>query len=453
MVDDELDVWLGARRAGRLTRAVDGRVAFDYDPAYLRGADSTPLSASMPMTRAAHGPEVVGPWLSNLLPDNERVLERWADEFGTRDISAFGLLRYMGADCPGAVQILPDGVLPDAHIGGTPQTEAGIARRIEGLRDDDAAWSAPDDVNEASEFGRFSLAGAQGKFALTETAKGWELPIGHSASTHIFKVGVRRIADLDVAEYVTTRAAGALGLPVPEQRLLAFGGHRALVSRRYDRYSEHGLVQRIHQEDFCQALGVWPRYRYEKDAHGPTLADLAYVVDELTGPAAYREVSRELLARATAFNLMSIGTDAHAKNHSLLHVGPETTMAPLYDLGSAAFAYDGERLSRGAVMAVSYGGSRRVAEIRGPEILRTADALGIDRDAYTDLIRRYAATVPDAIAQALRECPVLPEDNPLFVAAPGVLQQHAARVLRDLDRVRSADVVPVPAVRRYGLPR
>lgn len=448
MADDELIAWLGDELAGRFLRSRDGLVTFEYDPAYVRAVDATPLSASMPLSASEHAASVVGPWLSNLLPDNERVLERWAAEFGARDISAFELLRHMGADCPGALQILQPDVAPDPSRGGMPQSDAQIAARIRSLREDASSWNAPDGTDDAREFGRFSLAGAQGKFALTRVVGGWQLPVGHSASTHIFKVGVQRIDDLDVAEYVTTAAARALGLPVVEQELRDFDGERVLVSRRYDRYVERDRVHRIHQEDFCQALGVWPRNRYEKDAGGPTLADLVGVVDTYVSAGTYRSRSREMLAQATAFNLLSLGTDAHAKNHSLLHVGPETTMAPLYDLGSAAFAYDRPQLAD-AVMAVRYGTTRRVAHIDGAQILRVADVLGVDRDAYRATVLGFAASVPDAIADAMRASPFLPGDNPRFADAPAVLSELAARIVSDLDRVRDADVPHFAGARRH----
>ena len=453
MTDDELDVYLEGRPAGRLRRAADGRVSFSYEEGYRLSPQVTALSVSIPLHQAEHGPDLVMPWIANLLPNNERVLARWAEHFDTVDTSAFGLLRHMGADCAGAVQILPVGSTPSEAGQYEPLSEDDIADRIAALRRDDAAWNGPGANNSGSEdddsFGRWSLGGAQGKIALARIGDEWALPTGRAASTHILKVGVQAIPDSDLAELATAAAARGLGLPVPRMEITRFGAEAALVVTRYDRLpGADGTVRRLHQEDFCQALGVWPNLRYEKETSGPTMADMAAVVADATTPGEDREASRRLLAQVVTFTLLSIGTDAHAKNHSLLHIGPRTRMAPLYDLGSAAFAYAGERLLAAAKLPLRFGRSFMLPQIDATELVRVADTLGLDRDEYLGLVRGMAADLPDALADAVHGLPVVPS-SAHFAEAPGTIATLAARIMSSIDRLDPSSVEPFIAPRRY----
>ncbi|MEZ5085887.1 MAG: HipA N-terminal domain-containing protein [Tessaracoccus sp.] len=70
---ESLDVYLDGLLTGRLTRGRDDRVGFQY----LEGSSVTSLSISMPRAGEHHDPDVVMPWLDNLLPDNDDVRARW----------------------------------------------------------------------------------------------------------------------------------------------------------------------------------------------------------------------------------------------------------------------------------------------------------------------------------------------------------------------------------------
>jgi len=78
---EELIVLLGAREIGRVHRDAKARLTFTYDGAWREADEAYPLSLSMPLAAAEHGPGVVEPFLWGLLPDNEHVLDRWAQKF------------------------------------------------------------------------------------------------------------------------------------------------------------------------------------------------------------------------------------------------------------------------------------------------------------------------------------------------------------------------------------
>src|SRR5690606_18963946 len=107
MKQEVLYVWLAGQPAGRLLRS-QGRIGFEHDAAWQRGDQAVPLSVRMPLTQSRHGHAVVEPFLWGLLPDNSSILDAWARRFQVSAGHPFGLLRSVGEDCPGAVQLLSE---------------------------------------------------------------------------------------------------------------------------------------------------------------------------------------------------------------------------------------------------------------------------------------------------------------------------------------------------------
>jgi serine/threonine-protein kinase HipA len=87
-------------------------------------------------------------------------------------------------------------------------------------------------------------------------------------------------------------------------------------------------VHRLHQEDFCQALGIPPERKYASEG-GPTFKSCFTLLREAASRPAI-EVLR--LLDAVLFNLVVGNADAHGKNFSLLYQADAITLAPLYDL-------------------------------------------------------------------------------------------------------------------------
>lgn len=392
---DALDVYLDGVLTGRLVCGPDGRVGFTY----LDCSPTVSLSVSVPSAIEVHSPDVVMPWLDNLLPDNDDVRARWAAQFGERRVTPFNLLRHVGADCAGAVQIMPVGQPPDSAGTLAPISEADIASHLRTLRGDAAAWDL------AEHGGRWSLGGQQGKFALARDVDGrWLLPGGRSASTHIVKVGVAGLADSDVAEFVTMRAAAFLGLPVPPVDYLVFDGEPALVTTRFDRLvDDMGPTRRIHQEDLCQALGLWRTMKYQADG-GPSARTVVDLLQRVLDP---RDRDRGVMdfVRALIFNWLMASTDAHAKNYAVLHIGTRVVLAPFYDLMSAAFLWPARELHFEGRLAMKFGGEYRLREVDSGRFQQAATDLGVDKEFLITVARAYRAQLPDAVARALTELP------------------------------------------------
>ncbi len=390
--DRRLAVLLDGQQTGTVTEA-DNRLTLVYEDGYRSSVRATPLSLSMPLSVESHADEVVRPFLWGLLPDNEQVLERWARGYQVSPRNPFALLRHVGADCAGAAQFVP----PDEAEGllagkGTIEwiDEAEIGRRLRTLRRDPTAW-------HLSATGQFSLAGAQAKTALHFDPDGgrWGDPQGAVPTTHIIKPAVTGFDDHDLNEHLCLQAARELGLKAASSKVVSFDGERAIVVERYDRLrSPDGGVQRIHQEDMCQALGVPPTDKYQNEG-GPSPERILKLLEEYARPK-QRGGTRVQFVEALAFNWIIAGTDAHAKNYSVLLSGAQVRLAPMYDVASA-LPYDDMYLPK-LKMAMRVGGEYVISKVGRRHWERFAESVGMSAEGTVNYIAQIAGRLPDAFA-------------------------------------------------------
>ena len=418
---DPLAVVLGDVVVGRVSRLRSGRLQFEYEDAYRARDDATPLSVSMPLAVRTHSNRPVAPWLAGLLPDNPAVVARWAREFHT-SASPFALLATpIGLDCPGAVRFVREDQLQDrlARRGRVAWlTERDVARRLRELQQDATSWLGRDFT------GQFSLAGAQAKTALLYRRGRWGIPSGNLATSHILKPAVAGLDDHDLNEHLCLDAAGRVGLVVARSRVEVFDGVSAIVVDRYDRQAIDGTVVRIHQEDMCQALGVSPLRRYQtQDGPGPN------EIVSLLRSVIPGDLARDAVARfvdALIWNWLIAGTDAHAKNYSLLLASDQVRLAPLYDVASA-LPY--RRHERNLRMAMKLGSDYRILPLRNPWPRVAAD-LGLEADAVIARVRTLAEVAPDAFADAARARDVVALHRPLPPRLAPLVAARCARLLR-----------------------
>ncbi|MGC1206403.1 MAG: HipA N-terminal domain-containing protein, partial [Ornithinimicrobium sp.] len=233
---NQMNVFLDGVQAGVVEQTRGGSLSFSYSSSYLVSRGPTPLSLSMPLTARSHGNRVVTAWLEGLLPDNAAVREEWGRRFKVSARNPFALLRHVGRDAAGDIQVMPvDVEPPDAarRVGDVSRlTESEVCEMMLELTVRDAGW----EVGDRS--GRWSLAGVQNKVALHQLDDGsWGVPNDSTPTTHILKPtrSDTRFPDLHVSEFVCLRAASLLGLRVSDVDLADFGGAKTLVSTRYDR--------------------------------------------------------------------------------------------------------------------------------------------------------------------------------------------------------------------------
>jgi serine/threonine-protein kinase HipA len=425
-MSDSLAVLLGDQVAGTLTRLRGGRLRFDYDPLYREGGTPTPLSLSMPVEIDSHPDRVVTPFLWGLLPDNDAVLRRWAREFQASAASPFSLLSTpIGEDCAGAVRfVAPDRV--DAAIGRSGTVtwldEDSVAERLRELREDSTAW-----LGETFN-GQFSLAGAQAKTALLLEQGRWGVPSGSTPTTHILKPGVTGLADQDLDEHLCLDAARRAGLIVARTRVKRFAEVSAIVVERYDRRTAGDRLVRVHQEDLCQALGLPPDRKYQRDG-GPTPARIARLLRDTMPPSVAEEAVRRF-ADALAWNWLIGGTDAHAKNYSLLLSANQVRLAPLYDIASALpYGIDEQKLRLSMKVGESY-----AVDPRHDYWPAAAADLDLDSETLHARVRELAAIAPDAFSAAAGTPAVEDLASDLPGRLTDLIAERSRRCLELLDR-------------------
>ncbi len=387
----ELQVLLYGKVVGQVTQTSQGGHAFSYDRDYLSAADATPLSLAMPLTSERYSRRRIVPWMLGLLPDRGEVRDRWARQFGVSPENPFALLEHMGLDCAGAVQFVADGI--EATLSRDSALieldEAAIGERLSSLRGDPDTWRVSGE--------RWSLAGAQSKFALARDRSGrWYEATGAAASTHIIKPGIGQYRDQALNEHVCLRTAARLGMATATTEFTEFDGQAALVVTRYDRRRVRGSddVVRVHQEDACQALSVYPNKKYESSG-GPTVLRIANLL--ATRSSAPIE-DLHAFVRAVAYNYLIGAPDAHAKNYSVLLAGPDVRAAPLYDIASG-FPYEPTRADHELdLAAMAIGGKRRFGAVEGRHWDRLARECQVEEGWLRAEIAEMCGSVPDALA-------------------------------------------------------
>jgi serine/threonine-protein kinase HipA len=419
---DSLAVIADDMVAGLLTRLPDGRLEFRYDEEYAARPAATPLSLSMPLAQGTHPDSVITPWLWGLLPDDPSVLTRWAQHFHLSRAVPFTLLGTpVGLDCPGAVRFTQPERTGQV-IRGTGRviwlTEDDVAQLLRELGRDSTNWLG------GGFSGQFSLAGAQAKTALLYQDGRWGVPSGPTPTTHILKPAIAGLAGHDLNEHLCLDAARRCGLTAVRSRIARFGDQSAIVVDRYDRYRSDASFGRIHQEDLCQALAVPPVRKYQNEG-GPSPTGIADLFRRVMTTRVAEQAVRGF-ADALIWNWLIAGTDAHAKNYSLLLSQGEARLAPLYDIASALPYGDHEKKLR---LAMKIGGDYQL----NPHRNRWPDAardLGLPAAELVARARELAATAADAFADAAQAPDVLAQESELPARLTDLVAGRSKRCAR-----------------------
>ncbi|MEY9126923.1 MULTISPECIES: type II toxin-antitoxin system HipA family toxin [Bradyrhizobium] len=387
----ELIALLDGTEVRRVRSEARGRLTFVYDNAWRNAEGAYPLSLSMPLAAEEHGPATVRSFLWGLLPDNEQVLERWAKKFQVSARNVFALISNVGEDCAGAIQFVTPDRLGTLKTGEDDKIEwldkPEIANRLRVLREDHAAWRLPRDT------GQFSLAGAQPKTALVLKDNKWGIPSGRIPTTHILKPPTGHFDGHAENEHICLQLARELGLPAAETKVMRFEQEIAIVVERYDRQVSGNDIIRVHQEDICQAMGIPPTKKYQNEG-GPTPAD---VVELLRTYSTDREADLETFVSALIFNWLIGGSDAHAKNYSLLLAsGALVRLAPLYDIASI-LPYDHVD-QRKIKLAMKVGGEYKLDQIGLRQWQKFARETRVDADVLIATLNSMAGQIPDLVA-------------------------------------------------------
>jgi len=324
-----LDVYLHEQLTGHLTQDDDGQISFEYLESWLVQPGAAALSQSLPLRKERFPAKECRGFFGGILPE-ESKREIIARNLGISARNDYAMLEQIGGECAGAVTFLPAGQeLPkrDYHYRKLDAKElAGILREL------------PKRPLLAGEKGiRLSLAGAQDKVAVRIEGEEVSLPLGGAPTTHILKPAVERFAGVVFNEALCMTLAAHMNLPAAKVETRKVEDVEYLLVERYDRKRVmiEGVpgVERLHQEDFCQAQNIVSELKYQKEG-GPSLKQCFSLLRNVsTAPV----LDLANLLDAAIFNYLIGNNDAHGKNFSLLYPENEIRLAPLYDAISTIY--------------------------------------------------------------------------------------------------------------------
>ena len=385
----ELAVWLFADHVGTLA-LVDGRLNFCYVPGWLSRPDAIALSASLPLQAEPFEDRKTRPFFAGLLPEGQ-MRRLIAQQFQVSGQNDFALLVHIGGECAGAVTFLEPGRALPVPTG-----------------NDDVQWLSDEEVVAildelphrpmlAGKDGlRLSLAGAQDKLPVVFDGARIALPLNGTPSSHILKSAIQAVEDSVINEGFCMALADAMQLKPAKSKIHAVLDRPFLLVERYDRVVvAPGHRQRLHQEDFCQALGVAPEMKYQNEG-GPDLAQCFDLVRSATRPSA-PQILR--LFDYVIFNALIGNHDAHAKNFSLLYSGKTPILAPFYDtLSTAVYS------TLTPKMAMKIGSKYKFSEVQARHWDQFAESVGLTKAQAKRRILELAKSLP-AMARKLQSVP------------------------------------------------
>jgi serine/threonine-protein kinase HipA len=414
-----LDVYLHSGFVGRLTQDNGGQMIFQYAESWLDRQWASPLSQSLPLRKERFSRNECRGYFGGILPE-EGKREIIARNLGISARNDYAMLEQIGGECAGAVTFVPAGEpLPESDYRYRTLSSEELAAVLREL---------PKRPLLAGEEGiRLSLAGAQDKVAVRVDGGEISLPLGGAPSTHILKPGGDRFEGVVANEALCMKLAAAIGIPTATVEARTVEGMEYLLVKRYDRIyrADSGQVpvlERLHQEDFCQALGIVSEMKYQKEG-GPSLKQCFALLREVSSTPVI-DLSR--LLDVVIFNYLVGNNDAHGKNFSLLYWGIGTddmqvSLSPLYDSLSTVYYPE---ISR--TMAMKLGGQYSSEKVMPPNFDQFAEEAGLAKP----MVRRRVLEVVEKILSAL---PALEQvDNTTEAIARLIVGRcdHAQRLLR-----------------------
>jgi serine/threonine-protein kinase HipA len=409
-----LDVYLHNELVGHLIQDDGGQMVFDYVESWLQKPGATPLSQSLPLRKERFTRNECRGFFAGILPE-ESKREIIARNLGISARNDYAMLEQIGGECAGAVTFIQAGApLPERNYGYRTLSSQELAAILKEL---------PKRPLLAGEEGiRLSLAGAQDKVAVRIEGNEISLPLGGAPSTHILKPAVERFAGVVFNEAFCMKLAAAAGLPAAKVETRNVDGIEYLLVERYDRTHRQNpggapSLERLHQEDFCQAQGIVSETKYQKEG-GPSLKQCFALLREVSS-APVIDLSR--LLDSVIYNFLVGNNDAHGKNFSLLYhgvgtAGQEIRLAPLYDVVSTSYYPE---LSKD--MAMKIGGEYSSDKVTAKDFEQLAEEAGLAKP----IVRTRVPEVAEAVVANLDKAGI---EHPVAEAVAALIRKRCETV-------------------------
>lgn len=418
-----LSVWWEGAVVGTLRVNEHGEMGFAYSPTWLEDPQRTAISFSLPKRPEPFKQRQCRPFFAGLLPEeSQRTVI--AGALGISKRNDFAFLEALGGDVAGALTLWPEGDTPPTP---NPAAEARALTDDELVEILDTLPTRP--LLAGREGLRLSLAGAQAKLPVVLVGDRVALPAPGQPTTHILKPPIARFPHTTENEAFVMTLAAAIGLPVAPVTARAVAGRPYLLIARYDRvFDASGRAHRLHQEDFCQALGIPPERKYAAE-DGPTFKTSFDLVRRATTVPARAVLA---LLDAAVFNLIVGNADAHGKNFSLLYKSDGVTLAPFYDL-LATVAYPD--LSARLAMKIA---KRATLEETGPT---TWPEFAEDIGMAAPFVRRRVVELAESV---MGQAQVVADGSALAGLEAEALTNYATLIVSRAERVARTGVVSPP---------
>jgi serine/threonine-protein kinase HipA len=352
----------------------------------------------MPLAPVNYKQGQITPFLWNLLPESAEVLRLWGTRYKASSNNAFSLLTKVGEDVPGAAQLVSEEVMGNYLGAQEPAIDwisvEEVAKRIRILKEDHSSVRLPSDV------GRISLAGVQAKTAFYCDGQRWGVPSGRAPNSHILKPPIPGFVGIVENEHLCMTIAARLGLPTARSQVLDLS-EPVIVVTRYDRLPPlhpGGMMRRVHQEDFCQALTLMPGRKYQEEG-GPGVRDCVELLRRVSSEPA---TDIETFIKANMLNWYIGGVDAHAKNYSLLIGVDGARLAPLYDV-SSQLAYQQQLAKNGRRLSMKVGDYYAIDQIGLNEWSALATSCKLNADQVIGWLQEVGQRLPDHVNDASKQ--------------------------------------------------
>ncbi len=342
-----LFVYTDDKQIGTLTHTRQGEYVFTYDPEWLNDKAAFALSCSIPLREAPYNGAVVRNFFGNLLPEQQmrRII---AQKNGISEDNDYALLALIGGECAGALSIVP-------NKNDAPSKKNYYYEPLSDERLKELLSELPMSPFLSTEKGvSISLAGAQSKLPLYYDGNQLFLPKFGAPSNCILKPTIPGVEHSVENELYCMKLAQAIGLNCSAVGFKKIEDELVFITWRYDRDNRHGNPVRLHQEDFCQLLGISYQLKYEAEG-GPGLKECSEIIRKNSTLPILDLLE---LFKWSVFNACIGNMDAHGKNISMLYrKDGGCRLAPFYDLLSTMFY--GDKFSQR--LAMSIGGKTTVS--------------------------------------------------------------------------------------------
>lgn len=386
-----------------------GETRFRYDEGYVASNESAPISESLPFPifpnedlfpgkqfRLAEYSQPTN-FFKGLLPEEE-IKKEYEHRFHS---SSDSLITRLNNESVGAL------------VFGDDPIKMRESRSYEILPEQKLRDFSKQSRSIAVELGsvsRLSLAGAQSKIGLHRTIDNqgitqWLLPKGSAPSTVIIKAGTffnENTPNTVLNEALCMKVAEKCDFETAKVEVIDLADSEPILAiERFDREGvKNNFPTRLHQEDFCQALGLKPGNKYE-----PTDGNYINKICNLINRVSENPFDdRILFFQELLFDFLIGNCDNHLKNYSIIWASDwkRRKLSPLYDQTcTTIYPLDRE-------MGISLCPSRKIDDVTPRDIDESAKQAGVSKKIawtlFDDLTDSLEEVWDSALSEVIDQC-------------------------------------------------